>query len=102
LVLVRWNGKLYERRGSCKRCGKCCTIKGLLERDMLLAELWAELLDVSVERVMKVRCPHLKFEDGIAVCTIYPNRPDFCRKYPNHPKDIIDGCGYYFVEVPEV
>ena len=97
----------YIRKGKCKRCGKCCTMKHLwnsmskLDKEAL--KMMAPELYEMMEKAAKedVKCPYLKYENGIAVCTIYPFRPTFCAEYPATPDDLIPGCGYYFEEVKE-
>ena len=95
----------YIRKGKCKRCGKCCTMKHLFESmpeedKELIKKVFPWLYTALVIGAAEdYKCPYLKYENGIAVCTIYPNRPEFCRRYPETPEDLIPGCGYYFEEV---
>jgi len=60
-----------------------------------------ELMDELIGELTKFNCPHLRWrkENGrrIAVCSIYEDRPDFCRNYPAEPGDLIEGCGYRFL-----
>jgi len=79
-------GREYIRRmearriGECRRCGACCKLV--------------------------YRCPFLRFENGVAVCTIHKVRPANCRIFPVDPRDLADRdkiapdlpCGFSFVE----
>jgi len=68
-----------RRRGECIRCGACC-----------------QLLH---------RCPVLKWEKGLAVCTIHKYRPANCRIFPVDSRDLADRdqiapdlpCGFSFL-----
>lgn len=62
--------------GQCNRCGACC-----------IAE----------------KCKHLLVKDGIATCLIFdsPNRPDYCKMWPNNPPILFKTCGYYFIDTWE-
>lgn len=75
------------REGDCHRCGACCQ--------------------------MTVRCPNLKYEDGLSTCAAYGARPGNCRDFPVDRRDLADrdriapnlACGYTFraevrVEMP--
>lgn len=65
----------YERRGQCNRCGWCCEYHG---------------------------CPLVKYdEENKAYCTIYNNRPNRCRVFPEAPPILNENCGYYFVDTWE-
>lgn len=63
----------------CKRCGSCCGAKTLIagstgeEKKML--EMVAKLAGKTPN------CKHLNFKLGIPGCSIYENRPWFCRDY---------------------
>lgn len=73
---------LPYRRGECARCGTCCYLGH--------------------------RCLFVRFENGLAACTIHNHRPQNCRMYPVGPRDIAERdlldmgkpCGYSFVEIP--
>jgi len=43
-------------------------------------------------------CHHLKYQKGMPTCDIQNNKPPFCKMYPSSPSDLIEGCGYGFVE----
>ena len=97
----------YIRVGKCLRCGKCCTMEHLFKsmprkdkealrkNNPILYRLFA------LAAKQKVKCPYLEYRNGKAYCTIYPNRPQFCREYPATPEDLIPGCGYRFIKVEE-
>lgn len=40
--------------------------------------------------------------EGKARCKVYDYRPDFCRDFPEVPDDLVDGCGFYFVEKDKI
>ncbi len=70
---------LKERKGDCKRCGKCCQAS--------------------------IRCPKLLYdENNLAMCMIHDRRPGMCKIYPFNSKDffshIKDKCGFFYI--PEV
>ena len=112
------NGKLipYTRHGECTRCGECCCkntieVKGIATvgnvgetsdgydsyegwsyfRDRGMDQWWR--FDVKGE--MKTPCA----EHREGVCACYDERPDACRYFPVHPRDI-EGfdCGFWFEE----
>lgn len=69
---------IEKRRGSCRRCGKCCVY-------------------------LFIRCRFLKYDEkGRAICPVYPLRPKQCRAFPINQRDIDEiskwgvDCGYYF------
>jgi len=64
----------YTLQGECKRCGNCCKNE---------------------------ECEFLKFENNIAVCTIYEDRFFKCRNWPCVPPIMIKGCGFYFIDTWE-
>ncbi len=49
----------------CKRCGRCC--------------LHMHSDDTGMP------CESLLVEDGIATCLIQANKPEVCKRYPDHP-----------------
>lgn len=81
-----------KRIGKCLRCGKCCKLLTLTESDINLKRL-VEKLGIKKE----IKCSHLGYVKGVFVCGIYDRRPDFCRRYPESPEDLIPGCGFRFV-----
>jgi len=93
-----------KRVGKCLRCGRCCRARPLFknmskEEKMLIKKidfkLYLKLKRLAVE---DYACPFLTYKDGVAVCTIYENRPKWCREYPSNPDELLDGCGYKFIE----
>lgn len=67
-----------KRRGDCNRCGLCCQLV--------------------------FKCPHLRYENGLASCGRYENRPPNCVNFPISPADLEDvrriaphaACSYSF------
>jgi len=60
-----------QRRGTCLRCGSCCSIA--------------------------FRCPHLEQDNH---CSVYDRRPSQCSNFPIDHRDLRyleDVCGFYFV-----
>lgn len=71
------------RKGECKRCGDCCYI-------------WDKPKDEGGKRV---KCQHLIFENGIAICNIYDSDefPEGCKTFPIVFDKDFPKCGYYWV-----
>jgi len=69
-------GLRYLRQGQCDRCGWCCE-----------------------QRV----CPdYLRYDkEGKAVCTIYPQHPGECQRFPQAPPILVESCGFYFLDTWE-
>lgn len=93
----------WERRGECKRCGRCCTAVGLMTSPLQsnrlnIAEDLKKKNPLAYKLIEHIKCPHVIIKDGKAVCTIYLHRPEFCYSFPEAPGDLVDGCGFYFVE----
>lgn len=94
----------FIRRGHCKRCGQCC------DKSLSQPQFWekAERTDDPDVRIFegvkgeKIRvhrlCNSLLFENGLAKCAKYQDRPKVCRNFPVNPCDlvIIPDCGYWF------
>lgn len=114
------NGKLvpYRRLGECKRCGACCrkTISftwdickpGEYEEDTT-PEDWHNWENFSVIHARGIHWYILvtKVEDQDKPCTALEGNlcsihedqfriPPLCPLWPVHPKDLLEGCGYYF------
>jgi hypothetical protein len=53
-----------RRQGDCNRCGLCCQLV--------------------------FKCQHLRFEDGLASCGRYANRPPNCVNFPINQADLDD------------
>lgn len=109
----------YERRGKCKRCGRCCTAKGLIwskiqseekgftnedELKAKIIEKWGEDGEEFYKAFLEMVCPHLKIIKRSAgkkrrcLCTVYDDRPTFCKDFPELPSEVVEGCGFYFKE----
>ncbi len=107
--------KEYRRKGSCKRCGRCCTLLALempdwiSRRDRLvhLVNAWHDaVLNLEFKgrdgRWLIYSCRYYrKRPDGTAACAVYPFRHRLCRFYPHsnqygHPK-LHTECGFSFV-----
>lgn len=73
--------------GGCKRCGNCC------KADTLLFDLFNKEIPDSLK---DFKCPYLFYNNKIAYCNQYKNRPFFCRDYPVEPNDLIKDCGFNF------
>lgn len=78
---VEWN-TLYDREGSCNRCGKCCYLYDP---------------DTKTRKI----CAHLEFDgEGLAVCSVYGTEDFPCEDFPQYddgdPYWI--GCGYSWKE----
>jgi Fe-S-cluster containining protein len=85
----------FVRTGECKRCGVCCTKRGLDQAGAQSSNMMRPLREHDPN--IGARCPHLYFNrKGLAVCADYKNRPDWCRKYPQFPVERRRGCGYEF------
>lgn len=94
--------KNWIKKGKCKRCGKCCQEKFLLETLPFMAKMiltiYARITCGIKLKLDEIVCPFLRWEKDQAVCNVYKNRPYFCRIYPENPLDRVEGCGFYFVE----
>lgn len=64
----------YKRKGECKRCGWCCEYR---------------------------ECEDLIYEDNVAICTIYEDRPQACKLFPQAPPILTEKCGFYFLDTWE-
>ena len=54
---------------------------------------------ITVEEFLNKNCEHLRFnKKGKAHCNNYDKRPGVCRDFPQSPADLIEGCGYSFIE----
>ena len=88
----------------CLMCGKCChKILGEKEYENLqtLAKNgYQNALDFlkifepleTFDGKVSLKCIHLNEQK---LCSVYENRPDFCREYPVNPwVELPDGCGF--------
>lgn len=88
------------KTGKCLQCGKCCQTKFLLKGMSLKLKIvlhFAALLKGKRIRATD-KCCFLAFENGKAYCKNYAGRPDFCRAFPEEKGDLVEGCGYSFIE----
>lgn len=107
----------YGRFGECTRCGSCCmggvhfSVTDAVDKDELRrggqattgVGKWMETRSNGVRTFFKMkpyqpggkRCSHLGENQ---VCSIYSNRPPFCRGWPFLPTDItpFPNCTYQF------
>ena len=56
--------QIARREGDCNRCGLCCQLV--------------------------FKCQHLRYEDGLAACGRYENRPPNCANFPINQADLDD------------
>lgn len=86
------SGVLWERTGSCCRCGECCKSGDPFN---------GELGEAAVEGA----CPLFGWRDGLGHCTDRTNRyyVHGCASWPSVPKQIREypGCSYVFARVEE-
>ena len=89
LIISTLTGKL--RRGSCQKCGNCCTVKGGwkedLESDGTLQAM--QMFGVNTEKLLsecKGRnvCKDLLIAKDKTICLIYNKRPKHCREFPRN------------------
>jgi len=88
-----------ERKGACKRCGKCCqtyyTYGSMKPIEKIIVRIKVFLKGGRID--LKDKCRYLYFKKGKAICKNYASRPGFCKDFPDVPTNI-DGCGYYFTK----
>lgn len=89
-----------DRKGNCKRCGRCCYAGAfwynVSEEMREQAMAWTKGRIQGLAHENKP-CRHLGYEGTLATCTIYENRPWYCRTYPAEEGElIIKDCGYSF------
>lgn len=97
--------KRYDRQGSCRRwCGgRCCSIhgyQGTPEYEQIKAEFEKPPffgLNAHGE------CKKLVYQHGMPTCSVYEDRPEICKTFPVHPRDIaaMPECGFSFVKRPD-
>lgn len=94
IVLLIFGGILLFRNYAvardfkCARCGKCCKLKVEPNKEDIKIIKKAGKKDFMQGKFLKRtnkdrRCIFLKYKNGIAKCSIYKNRPEICRKWPN-------------------
>lgn len=96
---------LYEIKGECKRCGKCCNYMYSFDTYSEKEFKFMQLLFPSYKRFyIKGRddkgnfifaCKYVS-KDGL--CTVYNKRLNMCKKYPHRfitqPAKLHEGCGF--------
>lgn len=92
----------WKRVGYCTRCGLCCKGKPLYDSIVDGSSGYPKELVDAIKvfecQIDKMNCPDCKVHNGYATCGKYKDRPDFCKLYPNVPSDLINGCGFSFIE----
>ena len=90
--------KKLIRKGHCLQCGQCCKLINLMATE---SNKWVRPSREILQQMEGVVCKHLYFAKGKGYCRLFgkPGRPLACILYPTSPKDLLPGCGYYFVEV---
>ncbi len=107
----------YVRRGSCRRCGRCCRLVAMEAPRWIVRRAWLVRMIVwwhdivlnfefegTSENLLVYRCR--SFEEGVKIsdtprCGRYHFRPRLCRCYPSprlygHPS-LHPECGFSFV-----
>jgi len=97
-----WFDTYMKKIGSCRHCGSCCGTRKLwkaLNWREKLATILMSRGKIITGLAKNTKCRHL-YRNGMNQykCSIYAERSDFCRKYPENPDDLLPGCGYKFVE----
>ncbi len=94
LILLIFGGILFFRNYTvaknfkCIRCGKCCRLRVKPNEEDIKRIKKAGKKNFMNEKFIKRvnenrQCKFLKSKKGIARCSIYKNRPEICRKWPN-------------------
>ena len=82
-MLVRFDNKVWERKGHCIRCGFCC------RPDYINYSQYREMDQESMRRFNKkllAGCKRMiRVGLGICGCREYQVRPSGCRRFPWHP-----------------
>lgn len=87
----------FVRQGSCNRfCGTCCSVTRWKQHP-----LWEQQIKPIFDELGENErgdCAKLVWKDGMAVCSIYDERPAICRAFPNHPLsiEILPECTFRF------
>jgi Fe-S-cluster containining protein len=95
-------GKYYRRTGDCNRCSQCCqAIYLTFNRQVIETEEQFEAIKQAhpadyqsfepiehTETGILFKCNNLQWDGN---CSVYLNRPSFCRTYPN--EDMLLGGG---------
>lgn len=91
-MIVEFEGKRYERRGQCIRCGTCCT--GFSKPCPQLNQLPNGLWECKIHEIFNTPYALKLKELGEAVCN-----PPGAFVFPESPRAIepvADTCGFYF------
>jgi len=111
-LLLANRPKEVVRKGECLKCGLCCekfplVLRGQFVKETDLEEvqkshpffvqIGTESVPDSLELVLVFRCTNHN-PDG--TCSIYEERPELCKIYPDTEKSMLDWCkcGFYFEE----
>ena len=87
--------ELWFRAGKCKKCGHCCQYKYLTNKITPQFRSLLEVMFGTTKFTDKTTCKF--YSKRLKRCMIYPRRPEFCKSYPLEPADLVEGCGYYFI-----
>lgn len=95
----------FERTGSCRRfCGmQCCGLAGF-QGTPEYEQIKKEFLEPPFFGLnARGECNKLIYKHGIPTCSTYETRPEICRTFPLHPRDLakIPECGYSFIRQPD-
>ena len=108
------NNEKPIRMGECNGCGWCCQFEGV-QRNIVLPQEGTQKIDMSdrkfyelrggitnkeetqVRYVAWVHLPCSAHDQTKKCCTIYDDRPNICRDFPQTPEQI-EGtpCSYWF------
>ena len=94
IVLLIFGGILFfrsytiARNFKCTRCGKCCRLRVEPNKEDIKRIKKAGKKYFMQGKFLKringnKQCKFLISKKGIARCSIYKNRPEICRKWPN-------------------
>ena len=84
-----YNGKLYELKGQCNMCGKCCLGEFCYNVDIEAGEL----VDMYLKNPkLDGLCEYL--DEHKKLCTINDRKPLLCELYPKLYQELIKDCGY--------
>lgn len=95
----------FIRQGECRRwCGtQCCSLAGYTgtpEYEQIKAEFNKPPFFGLNEHG---ECKKLVYKHGMPTCSVYEDRPDICKTFPLHPRDIagLPSCGFSFIKKPD-
>ena len=92
-MIVEFNGKKYERRGQCKRCGTCCT--GFIKPCPQLYEDPVGVWNCKIHDIL-----NSPYALELSKCNEVVCNPPGAFLFPESPhaiKIVEDVCGFYFV-----